>query len=50
MTEFFYICIYREIFQRLQSVLENIPRWLECVQMGPKLINTILPEKASHFQ
>ena len=45
MTEFFNICIYRGVFRRLQSVLENIAQWLEFTQIGPQLINTSLPKK-----
>ena len=50
MTEFFNICVYRDAFRRFQSVLENIARWLEFAQIGPKLINTILAKKASLFR
>ena len=50
MTEVFNINVYRDVFWRLQTVLENIARWLEFAQMGPQLINTILAKKASHFR
>ena len=50
MTEFFNICVYRDVFRGLQFVLENIAKWLGFCTTRTKIKNINLAKKASHFK